>query len=62
MFSAPLAYVCVLGIQVTGNQVTDTVRFNMRGNGMVSRTWSSLQIQATARSRPMPKPECGTPP
>ena len=27
---------------------------------MVSRTCSSLQIQATARSMPMPNPPCGT--
>ena len=31
----------------------------MRGKGMVSRTCSKPQIQATARSMPMPKPECG---
>src|SRR5579863_5445017 len=35
-------------------------RYSMRGNGMVSRTCSSPQIQATTRSMPMPKPECGT--
>jgi hypothetical protein len=37
-------------------------RCSMRGNGIVSRTCSSPQIQATARSMPMPKPACGTPP
>src|SRR5580692_2309881 len=35
-------------------------RCNMRGNGIVSRTCSKPQIQATARSMPMPNPECGT--
>ena len=34
----------------------------MRGNGMVSRMCSSPQIQATARSTPMPNPACGTEP
>ena len=37
-------------------------RYNMRGKGMVSRTCSSPQIQATTRSMPIPKPECGTVP
>ena len=30
--------------------------------GIVSRTWASPQILATARSIPMPMPECGTDP
>lgn len=30
-----------------------------RGKGMVSRTWCRPQIQATVRSIPSPKPECG---
>ncbi|MNI26110.1 hypothetical protein D3C73_797940 [compost metagenome] len=37
-------------------------RYNVRGNGIVSRTWSNPQIQATVRSSPRPKPECGTEP
>src|SRR5579862_835092 len=35
-------------------------RYSMRGKGIVSRTCSSAQIQATTRSIPIPKPECGT--
>ena len=35
-------------------------RYSIRGYGIVSRTCSSLQIQATTRSMPMPKPPCGT--
>jgi hypothetical protein len=35
-------------------------RWSIRGNGIVSRTCSRPQIQATARSMPIPKPECGT--
>ncbi len=38
------------------------VRYSMRGYGMVSRTCSRPQIQATTRSTPMPKPACGTVP
>src|ERR1035438_8050307 len=37
------------------------MRCKVRAKGMVSRTWSRPQIQATARSMPMPKPEWGTP-
>lgn len=37
-------------------------RFSKRGNGMVSRTCSVPEIQATVRSKPRPKPECGTEP
>ena len=37
-------------------------RLSMRGNGMVSRTWGSPQIQATVRSMPRPKPACGNVP
>ena len=36
------------------------IRFSIRGNGIVSRTWSSAHTHATTRSMPMPKPECGT--
>ena len=32
------------------------------GNGAVSRTWGSPHTQATVRSRPSPKPACGTEP
>src|SRR5215471_4932134 len=35
-------------------------RYSIRGNGIVSRTCSSPQIQATARSMPMPNPPWGT--
>ena len=35
-------------------------RYSILGNGIVSRTCSRPQIQATARSMPMPKPPCGT--
>jgi len=35
-------------------------RYSILGKGIVSRTWSSPQIHATARSMPMPKPACGT--
>src|ERR1700733_5286767 len=37
-------------------------RCSILGNGIVSRTCSRPQIHATARSIPMPKPACGTPP
>src|SRR5690625_5502306 len=37
-------------------------RPSILGNGMVSRTWESPQIQATVRSRPRPYPEWGTDP
>lgn len=37
-------------------------RFSKRGNGIVSRTCSVPEIQATVRSKPSPKPECGTEP
>src|SRR6476659_891466 len=36
--------------------------YSIRGNGIVSRTCSNPQIQATARSMPIPKPACGTDP
>ena len=36
--------------------------YSIRGYGIVSRTCSSLQIQETQRSIPMPKPPCGTVP
>src|SRR5579864_2704804 len=35
-------------------------RYSILGNGMVSRTCSRPQIQATARSMPMPNPPWGT--
>ena len=38
------------------------MRFNVRANGMVSRTWSNPQIHATTRSIPMPNPQWGTDP
>jgi len=37
-------------------------RYIVRGYGMHSRTCSTPQIQPTVRSRPRPKPECGTEP
>ena len=37
-------------------------RYSIRGYGIVSRTCSRPQIQATTRSMPMPKPPCGTEP
>src|SRR6266404_74820 len=37
-------------------------RCSVRANGIVSRTCSNPQIHATARSIPIPKPPCGTPP
>ena len=36
------------------------MRLSVRAKGMVSRTCSRPQIQATQRSMPMPKPEWGT--
>lgn len=36
------------------------IRVNMRGNGMTSRRCGTPVIHARNRSRPMPKPECGT--
>ena len=38
------------------------MRYSMRGYGIVSRTCSSPQIQATHRSTPIPNPPCGTAP
>ncbi len=35
------------------------MRFSVLAKGMVSRTWSRPQIQATTRSMPMPKPAWG---
>lgn len=35
-------------------------RYNMRGNGIVSRIWRVPEIHATARSMPIPNPLCGT--
>ena len=37
-------------------------RFKRRGNGIVSRTCSTPESQATVRSKPRPNPECGTEP
>ena len=42
--------ICIYGV----------VRYNIRGNAMVSRMCSSPHIQATKRSTPMPNPPCGT--
>ncbi len=36
------------------------MRCRVLAKGMVSLTWSRPQTQATTRSMPMPKPECGT--
>ncbi len=36
--------------------------FSSLGNGIVSLTCSTPEIHATVRSRPSPKPECGTAP
>ena len=35
-------------------------RLSIRGNGMVSRTWSNPAIHASVRSTPIPKPAWGT--
>src|SRR6266853_3522319 len=49
-----------LGMRLPHTSTYGYSRCSMRGNGMGTRRFSRPQIQATARSMPMPKPECGT--
>lgn len=52
----------LLGRQTRCGQPYGFVRYNIRGNAIVSRTCSRPQIQATQRSIPMPNPPWGTVP